>query len=93
MTATCLLWRVLPQVDNDQELFMVYRKEGACSVPRQLLGWIRHACAPPVRLAPISLPLLPAVPAQVGMANGRTLRSGWRPRLAMPQYDVSCALQ
>ena len=41
MSQAMVCWCVLPQVDNDQELFMVYRKEGACPVPWQILKCIR----------------------------------------------------
>ena len=90
-------WCVLPQVDNDQELFMVYRKEGACPVPRPLLKWIRHASArsasAPSSRHHLHLPPLPTIPAQEERANGRRSRSGCPPRLRVWQADVPCVLQ
>ena len=54
-------WCVLPQVDNDQELFMVYRKEGACPVPWQILKCIlcQLSLRQSATLPPPSCPPLP----------------------------------
>ena len=76
---------------------MVYRKEGACPVPRPLLKWIQHASArsasAPSSRHHLHLPPLPTIPAQEERANGRRSRSGCPPRLRVWQVDVPCVLQ